>query len=1341
VLISARRLVLGMLVSVCAFVGVSAFAGVVAEAAVTHEFLPAPSAKISEGVPAGSGAPLTGPLGYIGTSALTVDAGHLWVADHLTRVDRFDVLSGEFSAPQLDEEEGVSALGTGGVAVGHEEEVYVGAAQGGRGVVAVFGPSGKLQHVWSGANTLNGSFIEHGILQGVAVDGSGSLETGGDVYVATAGFLPAFSVVDVFRPEAGGGGREPSKEHITELRGTCAAPGTCSGAEVVPFSDPQGVVVSGFNGDVLVADGGFEACRRGESKCVVDVFEPVSGMPGVYSFLFKITGTPIPNGSFKGVGQMAVDGANGNIYVVDETLNVVDEFSATGVFLGQLTGTPTGAGGGVRSFSNVKGVAVDPVSERVFVGDYSAEKRAGFVDVFGRDVVVPDVVTEGVSGVTPTGAVLNGQVNPDNAGEASCWFVWGTTREFGQEAKCEPEKVAEGGSLVGVHAALANVLAPDTTYYYRLQASNKNGTNPGEGWQDQHFTTSGPGIHREAVLAVTGESVTFDASIDPHGKPTTYYFQYGRTSGYEAVVPLAPGGPLGSGEGDVEVSRHVQGLVGDTVYHYRVVAFSELAPGGSVEFDGADQTFTTQRAGGALSLPDGRQWEMVTPPHKYGAAFSQIEFESLIQASVGGDAMADIASQPTEAEPQGYGYSVLSTRGSGGWSSRVIATPHEKAVGITVGEGTEYRFFSEDLSRAIAEPFGGFTTPLSPEASESTPYLRNNYLNGNPAEQCTSGCYQPLVSAANVPPGTRFGEESCKAGTCGPYFLGASPDLSHIVLRSSAQLTSTPTGGQALYEWTGGQLKLVSVLPVGEVRAGPVWLGDYDGSARHAVSDDGSRVMWAAAIAPSGFSHLYVRDVARSETMRLDLPQGNASEGVSSSPEFMTASSDGSRIFFLAERLTEDSSFTGRDLYEYDLNAPVGSRLTDITVDSHVGEASRVAGVLGASEDGSYVYFAAAGALAPGAVHGQCGEISPSPGAQELCNLYVRHDGMTALVAVLSSKDHPDWSGDLVFTGSARVSPNGRWLAFMSNRSLTGYDTRDALSGRPDEEVYIYDAGAGRVVCASCNPTGARPVGVHGLVQDANSKIIRLVDAPEWGPNTWFAANVPTWTSFGSSMTRYQSRYLSDGGRLFFNSNDALVPQDVNGTQDVYEYEPVGVPAGGSYECTTGSVTFSERSGGCVGLVSAGSSPEESAFLDASGTGGDVFFLTESKLAVQDFDTARDVYDAHECSSLAPCFAQPPVSAPVCSTGDSCKAAPSPQPAIFGAPSSATFSGAGNVSAPGSARGVRARSSTRAQKLARALRACRKKGRVGRRVCERKARGRYAAVRSSKAIVKRGGGR
>jgi hypothetical protein len=145
---------------------------------------------------------------------------------------------------------------------------------------------------------------------------------------------------------------------------------------------------------------------------------------------------------------------------------------------------------------------------------------------------------------------------------------------------------------------------------------------------------------------------------------------------------------------------------------------------------------------------------------------------------------------------------------------------------------------------------------------------------------------------------------------------------------------------------------------------------------------------------------------------------------------------------------------------------------------------------------------------------------------------------------------------------------------------------------------------------------------------------------------------------------------------LFFNSHEALVPQDVNGTWDVYEYEPPGVGS-----CTTSSTTFGSRSAGCVNLISSGESAEESEFLDASENGSDVFFLTASRLVPQDIDNNFDVYDARECTSESQCFPTPAEVPPACSTEASCKPAPQPQPGIYGPPPSATFAGPGNLAA------------------------------------------------------------
>lgn len=393
--------------------------------------------------------------------------------------------------------------------------------------------------------------------------------------------------------------------------------------------------------------------------------------------------------------------------------------------------------------------------------------------------------------------------------------------------------------------------------------------------------------------------------------------------------------------------------------------------------------------------------------------------------------------------------------------------------------------------------------------------------------------------------------------------------------------------------------------------------------------------------------------------------------------------------------------------------------------------ASNVRGtVVGAGEDGSYVYFVSTAALAtaqgPKAVAGEN-------------NLYVDHDnGGTwepEVIATLPAEDENDWSTGLKSL-TARVSPDGRWLAFMSRKSLTGYDNRDANSGEPDEEVYLYGAAGKRLICASCNPTGARPLGMrYGSNGDLFGNGLLGGGDRVWEETTWLAANIPGWDpAGGEGLTVYQARYLSNGGRLFFNSGDALVPQDVNGTWDVYEYEPAGIGS-----CGEASTTFGPRSGGCVDLISSGESPEQSAFMDASENGDDVFFLTAGQLVRQDVDTSFDVYDAHVCSSSVPC-ATTPVSPPPCSSGDSCKVAPTPQPAIFGAPASSTFNGAGDVTALAESAAA-PKPLTRTQRRTRALRACGKKPKMERRVCERHVRKRYGAKQSRKATSTKRGAR
>jgi DNA-binding beta-propeller fold protein YncE len=1058
---------------------------------------------------------------------------------------------------------------------------------------------------------------------------------------------------------------------------------------------------------------------------------------------------------------LALDPVSGALFVSDQEKpgNTATDGTAT-LLEFDSSGVQTEAFGAGEVLGGPKGnaLAFDGATGRLYVASVTSSPEPSAVQAFAPPAPGPLVqFGSTVAGpVAKTGATLNATVDPEDAA-TTYHFQYVDQGSFESEGGfasphtvTTTESASIGEDFAGHQVSFeieAGRLTPGTAYRFRVVARNANAPGGVDGEAASFETLPPARVDATTASRVTSSSATVEAEVAPLGDATTYRFEYLTEAEYQAdgegfagpdrpAVAPEPEAPIGAGQGDVAVFQHLQGLLAGTVYRYRVVAHNALGTE-----PGLVESFTTQAAHGALALLDGREWELVSPADKHGALIHAFSFEAgLAQAAVGGGAMTFQTFSPTEGGPAGYTnlVQVLSVRGPGGWVSQDIALPHEHATGASIGEGQEYRFFSEDLSAAVVQPFGSFIPSSSPfalaprEASEQTAFLRSNYGSGGGA--CVESCYRPLVTGAagyaNVPTGTAFGEEGrCPPVLiCGPAFVDASPDLRHVVLTSSVPLIPG-ANRDALYEWTAGRLALVNVLPkTGEpAPEAHVASGTYQSQPRRAVSEDG-RVFWSKKN-----GHLYVWDATTGASTQLDTVQGGSGGG-QVSPDFKGASADGSKVFFTDQQSLMPGAGGGSgdgegDLYECELveaGGELSCRLSDLTPPNARNEEARVQGVVEVSSDGSWVYFVADGVLAPGAMPGGCGS---SP-AGVTCNLYVWHDGTTRLVAVLSAEDSHDWFQ--LSEMAARVSPDGQWLAFMSERELTEYDNRDAVGGKRDEEVYLYHAklgpsGAlepGELVCASCDPTGARPVGVE--VEDGS-----MMGDTGWR-NRWLAADILGWATSSLDEALYQSRYLSDSGRLFFNSNDALVPQDVNGTWDVYEYEPPGVGS-----CTEANAAFSTRSGGCVGLVSSGQSAEASEFMDASETGGDVFFLTAGRLVAQDYDTALDVYDAHECTSAAPCFPAAAAVPPPCGTGDACKPGPTPQPTIYGAPASATFTGAGNVTSALPA-AVKAKSSTRAQKLVRALRTCHSERRRQRRECERRARARYATRRRSGTTRKNG---
>jgi len=1022
----------------------------------------------------------------------------------------------------------------------------------------------------------------------------------------------------------------------------------------------------------------------------------------------------VPSGRFDEPVGIAVDNdpsslSHGDVYVADtrghkrgafgEELQVVDKFSSNGEYIGQITRNPNGEPFSENGFRDVYAVAVDPHGEvwveeqnfgsspqeavnytndvaNAWIGFRSNKGAPGFFEAGdptkafavdsednfyvnltdanrgGEDLLVKDnalgeLLIAEVDEEQPTGVAVEASSN-----DVYISHLTNVDRVDPTGKSLEKLTVpGEHGSSVAVDGATLTVYVVDSATgvvdMYGPEAPGAPTVNAGS----------------ESVKDVTATSASFSAEVNPRSEPneeaTSYSFEYGpcdtpttcASSQYVDSVPVPAGILAPNYEPDV-VGAHLQDLVAHTAYHMRLVAHNSH-PGVA---EGEELTFTTQ-ATGAFSLPDGRVWEMVSPPNKYGALIQA--GEELAQAAVVGDAITYNAEAPIEAQPPGNTDSsvqALAVRTAAGWVSRNVNVPHETAPGAETT--AEYPFFSADLSLGLLEAPGAFVPSISDEASEQTPFLRSDFPVGDPARLCTSSCYTPLVSGApgfeNVPPGTVFGASDdtggeCVIRKCGPRFVGASSDLSHVVLEYPwAPLVEDAPAG-SLYEWADGRLRVVSILQDETSVRGMLGTPGL-GTAAHnkvgkAVSADGSRVVW------SNGTHLYLRDMGRGKTVQLDMVPGGK-------PVFETASSDGSRIFFT------DSP----DLYECEIVEEAGELkcvLTDLT--GGAGESAGLMGsISGASEDGLFVYFVSGGALM-GARTDERGEAA----VLGQSNLYVRHAGVTSLIAVLSSEDSSDWS---VFLNrlTARVSPDGHWFSFVSDRPLTGVDNRDALTGKRDEQVYLYHAGGGgegSLVCASCDPTGARPHGVKYGGSENGSEGLGPGSLEDFEQGQSVAGVLPGWTT-----PFYQSRYLSDSGRVFFDSFDALVPQDTNGAEDAYQFEPAGI--GG---CTGASATFVVASDGCVGLISSGTSTEPSAFFDASESGGDVFLLTAAQLSPLDIDTALDIYDAHECGAGESCSPPVPQPVPACE-GDACQspvAAPEDP-----TPGSLTYKGPGNPPAP-----------------------------------------------------------
>lgn len=955
-----------------------------------------------------------------------------------------------------------------------------------------------------------------------------------------------------------------------------------------------------------------------------------------------------------------------NVYVGDETDpyrfkvynpvgEQISEFGANEVI---------GAPGGFVLGGNA--IAVDKSNGKLYAASMRSAPSESVVQAFPLPEPGPLPADQHVEELLPTTATLTATLNPEGD-QTTYHFEWGINDSYGQST---PTQTLSGSAFdAEVVEAPLEELTPGTTYHFRLVATNH--CNPSE--PSEECTVAGPDttfqtppavlIDPQWATGVTSHSAILHAELEPFGVEAEAWLEYGTSQSYGQVVPLAN---LGEGLGPVMRHASLTGLQSATIYHFRFVARDER-DGEVYTVQGQDRTFTTQFDGLGFELADKRVWEMVSPASKRGAKLVG-GGEITLQASDDGDSLAYQSRLSIDENPEGNraletSMALARRDQEGSWSSTDITPFNDRVTGIAVGNGTEYKLFNSDLSQALLEPRSG--TPLSVKASERTPYLR---------ESTNPPTYEPLVTGkapfANVSPDIKFGGDVAVGEVA---VAGSSPDFQHFALKSDVPLIEGASiSGPTIYEWSDGQIKPVSVLPADEggELAQAEFVGSGPGSIRGAISEDGSRVFWSTG-SYGNTTALYVRDTEAGESVRLDVPQGGL--GGASRPVFQGASADGTVVFFTDQRrLTENAGSKGFDLYRCEL--PPGSvasgcaSLTNISVPIQADESAEVEGVaLGVTEDARAIYFVARAVL-----DHTLNDVGDSAvvGAP---NLYLWRQGQgVRFVATLAEEDRTTWG---VLNGSttlgvasqlaASASPSGRYLAFMSQRSLTGYDNRDANTGEPVQELFRYDALADQLECVSCNPAETRPQGIDPPQDHSLVNPLGLFGTQQ----TAAILPLPLSHSLASGATSlYRPRVMLDNGRVFFNAVDPLVPADSNGQWDVYQYEPTGV---GDCLASSGGASIARSTAGCVSLLSSGTAEEEAAFVDASGTGDDAFFFTAARLSVLDEDREVDIYDARvdgEAATLSPdteCL------------GEACQ--PPPQAPSDPTPASAAFQGPGNV--------------------------------------------------------------
>jgi hypothetical protein len=756
----------------------------------------------------------------------------------------------------------------------------------------------------------------------------------------------------------------------------------------------------------------------------------------------------------------------------------------------------------------------------------------------------PGVELDPITTFDDSSATFSGTVDPGGLALGSCKFQYSTDQVTWVDV---PELACDSFDPNGGPQAVSEEVTGLETgghYFVRLVATRPyNPAAVGIDEEEVTLPSLPPVLSDLGVVRIADTSASLVAKVRPRSQSTNYHFEYGLTPGLGSSTAEAE--IVGSAE--VIVSQQVTGLSPDTDYHFKLTATNVA---GTTE--SGIEAFHTRAE--PLPNPDDRAYEQVTPPAKN---FNDIGKHGDVKVAENGQAVTFPTISSLENPPsQVWSIFVesIGRRGLNGWRAEAISPPicfGDSQGPDLIGQPDPAAALSSNIDRAVLRRPDYPDCPVS--IDPAAPPQENLYLADLLADPPEYELLTPQPAIGSV--GPSFG------GT-GGNFAAADGDWSHVLYTSARQQTAdAPAGSFAkLYQWHEGALTLLSK----DTSEAPFTTtsGVAGAAATNTVSEDGSRIFFSNA------GQIYMREFTAT-TYEVAKSECTSACGSSATKQFRWATPDGNRVLFSsAQKLINGDTSAGEDLYLYAHGPnPLGEQnLTLLSKDNEPadGSAAGLLGVLGMSEDGETVYFAASSQLVLG---------GPTANGPKLYRWLWSGGSPTVdyLGTLAESGDDDNWGASAGQPKVRRVTADGTKLLIETELAF------DPLADG-DEDLDVYRWNEEGWACASC----------------------QLPSQASAGDSTFAGAGDST-----AADGRIGNAMSADGARVFFATADALLDADTNDKGDLYEWHE-----------------------GTLSLISSGIGTEDVEFTGIGLSGHDAFFLTRERLVGWDTDDNIDLYDA-----------------------------------------------------------------------------------------------------------------